>query len=69
MDEFIRKLLFKLSETYQPSIVTVTFFDEKKKRVCNVIHFILATKGKEKIYQAKCNGKRELIKEMIKWLN
>ena len=46
MDEFIRKLLFKLSETYQPSILTVTFFDEKRKGYAML--FILYWQQKEK---------------------
>lgn len=68
MDKYIKMLIIKLSEKYHVTVTTIMFSGNEAGRVSNVIKFKLMDKEREKIiYTKDCNGKRELVSEMVKW--
>lgn len=70
MDKYIKMMLIKLSEKYKATVTSIMFYDAEKQRIKTVVKLRIAHKGSnEAIAECSCYNKRELVGEMMKWLN
>lgn len=68
-DKYIKMLFIKLSPRYKIIVTTVMFYDDEREKFSNIIKLKIKNRFSGEIHNADCSGKRELISELIKWLD
>lgn len=70
MDKYINQLFITLSQKYKVNIITIMSYSPKYKKVLKNHTLRLENKKDiNDIHKFETRNKRDLINEMIKWLN
>lgn len=69
MDKYVKMLLTKLSPRYKVTVTTIMYYDDENERFSNIIKLRMQSRSDGEIRNIECRGKRELIGELIKWVN
>lgn len=70
MDKYIKMLLIALSQCYKATVTIVMGFNEETGSFFTIHKLLLSNKETKKpIHQYDAKGKRDLVSEMMKWVN